>query len=510
MKKSNLLLSLLMAVTFIAFTSSCEDEEPIIGGEDGIPVADGFYITQDGVEPVSISQLLDENVEDGLDSKDRADFYANYVHLTAGNYVVVNIEAKEITASYGGTSSSVTTEDADQCEALNYTVIAMEADGASFAVAESGLYKVTYDMTSSEIVLVPIKTLNYIGDGTSVGWAGTSNALIAGSFDGAAGTGSWQATEVTLRQGNLKFRYNCTWAIDRPDYSFFTNFGAQNAAPVNGDGTINLATGNDEQSVPISEVGGTFPDEGVYTIDVTWAEGEFTYMLTRTGNAEEINFDPLDYAWGIIGAATQGTSETSGWDGDKKLQYKKEGTTHYWFGIFPLEGGAADNMFKFRNDDGWSKQINTENSNITYLTETGVITEGPSDQVWLVADGASGFYYFEISTSDNGETWDITIDEGEFQLIGDGSPVGNWDAANGQAMTYNDDLASATGSGAFTTAGWKFIVNNSFNYNLGGALDGATALEYNNSVAEVSADGTYTVTITTADGGQTYTATAVQ
>ena len=52
MKKSNLLLSLLMAVTVLAFTS-CKEDEPVIGGGDGIPVADGFYITQNGVDPVS-------------------------------------------------------------------------------------------------------------------------------------------------------------------------------------------------------------------------------------------------------------------------------------------------------------------------------------------------------------------------------------------------------------------------------------------------------------------------
>ena len=76
-------------------------------------------------------------------------------------------------------------------------------------------------------------------------------------------------------------------------------------------------------------------------------------------------------------------------------------------------------------------------------------------------------------------------------------------------MTYNDDLASATlATGDYTTDGWKIFVNQSFDYNLGGSLDGTTALEFNNSTFNLDAAGNYSVTISTADGGVTYTATA--
>ena len=118
MKKSNLLLSLLMAVTFIAFTTSCS-EDPVVPPSTGLPVADGFYITKSGVDPVATSKLNAEVVEDdGFSSQSRDGFVASYLYLDAGEYTIVEVVTKAITETLGGTvADSVLTSD---CGAQGY------------------------------------------------------------------------------------------------------------------------------------------------------------------------------------------------------------------------------------------------------------------------------------------------------------------------------------------------------------------------------------------------------
>jgi len=508
MKKSNLLLSLLMAVTFLAFTTACEDDAVVIppsGGGD-ILVGDGFYITQTDVDPLSTSQLVIEQVEDGLDNLDRVDFYANYVYLTAGNYNIVNVESKAITETYGGSLTTETQEDPDQCETFDYSLVASTLDGAAFAVAADGLYKVTYDVQSNEITLIPITTVGLIGDGTTVGWAGSSNLVMTGGLTGEVG--AWTLSDVTLRSGSLKMRFNCTWAVDRPDYSFFTNFGGNSDAPMTGN-FANLGVGNATGgSIPINGVDGTYPNEGVFTVNVAWTVADgFSLELLRTGDAVVITFDPADYAWGIIGDATQGTVDTDGWNADKKLTHTEDGTTHIWRGVFPLEAGST--QFKFRTDDTWGTKITPGSQGvvmgtITDNTEAGSISEdipASGDGAWLV-DANPGFYYFEIKTADFGETWDMVIDEAVWGAVGAATP-GGWDLSTD--LVYADDLSSASASVDFIDGEWKFRHNNNWDFPLGGSLD---ALEFNaaNFVHSGGA-ATKTVTIMTVDGGEIWTAT---
>ena len=75
-------------------------------------------------------------------------------------------------------------------------------------------------------------------------------------------------------------------------------------------------------------------------------------------------------------------------------------------------------------------------------------------------------------------------------------------------MTYDDNLMSASANtNLVSTGSFKFRVNASWDFNFGGALE---ALVYNSNNLTVTNSGNYNVTITTADGGETYTATAVE
>ena len=57
MKKSNLLLNLLLAVLLIGGFTACKEDKKI-EEKEGLPVADGFYMTKDGEDPVATAVLI--------------------------------------------------------------------------------------------------------------------------------------------------------------------------------------------------------------------------------------------------------------------------------------------------------------------------------------------------------------------------------------------------------------------------------------------------------------------
>lgn len=508
MKNVFKILSLTVALGALIFTTSCSDDDGggiIIddGGSGGFQVADGLYFASvSGTDTtiVNANILNSAMIEgDGFAPTARDGHFAGYMYLTAGSYFFAEVDEQAVTSVEGGTSTFV---DSVGTAGEAYTYVELEANGAAISLTEEGLYHVVYDNQERDSYVVKVNSWGVIGGAVyksvcvSDGFnADVDLAEVSVSADGS----SWEAMNVILRGGEYKFRYNNTWTIG--SYKSFTNFGGTLAALSPGASNIS----ND--------------DPGLYTISFAMSDdGTPSATVTKTGEAEECSFDAANFAWGIIGAATQGTETTTGWGAEKKLIYVGQvDGVDTWLGIFPMNASAVagESEFKFRTDDTWATKLTSgtqgESVTVTNNTADGSITNNGDvndDGSWFVESLPGGFLYVKISTGDQGGTWDLTFDEGEFQFIGEGSPVGNWDEGNGIALTYNDDLASVSGTGAFTTAGWKVFVNQSFAYNLGGALDGATALEFNNSTFNFDADGTYTVTITTADGGVTYTATA--
>ncbi|WP_425392115.1 hypothetical protein [Ekhidna sp.] len=522
MKNALKSLSLLMVLGGLIFISSCSDDDggiDIGGGDEGsFTVADGLYIAgvaNGDTTAVSGNKLNATMVEDdGFATKERSGHFSAYAYLEAGSYIFIDVADQQATDVYGGATSTYNDDEADNTDDYNgaYTVVDLSGDASTFSVSETGVYNVIFDAQTDEALLVKIDSWGVIG-GAVFSDACTSDGFNADvDLDAAVSTSAegstYEGEGIILKDAEFKFRYNDSWKIDRrTDKSSFddangyvalTNLGGTPDALVEGGSNIGLSDNSIEN--------------GIYDITVSIDDSGVVEMsLEKTGDAPECAFDPENYTWGIIGSGTQGTEATAGWEDDKDLIYTgQSGTTHTWRGVFPIAGGTADNEFKFRTDETWATKL-IPNA-IEYTDNSGNITDNADsngDGSWFVADGASGFYYIVITTDDNGDTWNLTIDDAEFQVIGEGSPVGNWDAGNGIAMTYNDDLASATlASGAYTTAGWKIFVNQSFDYNLGGSLDGTTALEFNNSTFNMSDAGDYSVTISTSDGGVTYNASA--
>ncbi|MEP1033836.1 hypothetical protein [Ekhidna sp.] len=501
MKNALKSLSFFMVLGTLIFISSCgsDDGGGIIiddGGGGSFTVADGFYIAGVTASDTTIANafvLGAATVEgEGFAATARDDHRAGYMYLEAGSYIFAEIDEQEIVSIEGGVSSVV---DSTGTWAEAYTFIDVVANGAAFSITEDGVYHVIYDGQTDEAFIVRITSWGIIGGAVyeSVCVSNGFNADIDLDVVSESATGStWSATGIIVRDDQFKFRYNNNWTIG--EYKSFTNLGESLSVLVPGGANIQNT------------------EDGIYDVTLAMdANGVFSATLTKTGDSDQCTFDADNFPWGIIGSGTQGTMTTTGWGDDKDLVYVGQVSgADTWLGVFPIAGGTTDNEFKFRTDDTWASKLIPNST--TYTDDTGNITDNADsngDGSWFLADGASGLIYVKITTSDQGGTWNIDFSDAEFQVIGEGSPVGNWDAGNGIAMTYNDDLASATlANGAYTTAGWKIFVNQSFDYNLGGSLDGSTALEFNNSTFVLGAADNYSVTISTADGGVTYTATA--
>lgn len=408
---------MMLAMGTVLFLSSCGgDSDPVIDTGDGtILVADGLYIAQVDVDPVSAGVLNVENVEVGFDSEARENYFANYVYLTAGNYNIVNVIDKEITETFGGTATAETFEN-ENCEVFNYTLVASTIDGSAFSVAANGLYKVTFDKSTNEIILGNVSKAGLIGDATSIGWSASQTVDLAGSV--TATSGSWTASDITLRKGAFKLRMNCNWKIDRRidtdldggvddagndnGYILFTNFGADATAPVSGT-SVNLVPGNDGANIAVDAVGGVFPDEAVYTVTVTWTPDDgFAMELNRTGEAVVIDFNPSEHQWALVGEATTlgawpSNNDCGAADQDVDMNYEGEsGGTHTWL----ITTDLSVSSFKFRTNDCWDN-----NKGFNDITNSGDLGELSADGDGNYAVAVAGNYTITLTTSDGGDSY---------------------------------------------------------------------------------------------------------
>ncbi|NBW34990.1 MAG: SusF/SusE family outer membrane protein [Cytophagia bacterium] len=394
-KTTKLLLSFMVLAMAVAFTA-CDDETNI-GGGDGIPVGDGFYITLAGQDPTISSQLMAEKVEaDGFGSQVREGFFSSYVFLTAGSYNIVSIIDQKLNKTYGGTIASVGTTGSD-CELHSYLLIEeFVENGAAFNVPASGLYKVGFDNLTKEILLYKIEKAQVIGAASPAGWSSNANQdmVISGT---ASGTGvKFEKAGIEMRPGEYKIRFNCRWSIDRRidpaagfaatnGYVTFTNFGGTFAALAPGGSNFSISEGGD----------------GIYTITAQWTpENGFVLSATKTQTLEPIQFDPTQYAWGIIGAAT-----STGWDSDTDLNYEgKAGNTYTWRGTFTLTAGE----FKFRTNNAWTFAPDANSGKWTLTGPDAALVNATASNFSVAAGGS---FQFTITTNNDGDTWTLNVDK---------------------------------------------------------------------------------------------------
>ena len=192
MKKSNLLLNLLMMILLVGGFTACKEDDPVLEEEEGLPVADGFYMAKVGEDPVATAQLKVAMVDaPEFSAMSREGFYQSYVYLTAGSYNVVEVVDKQLGDVFGGTVESITevpSVDNEECETTEYSLIEATLNGAAFSIPSDGLYVVAYDVTESEIVFDEIVSVGIIGGATPGGWGEDTPMTATITEDGISAT----------------------------------------------------------------------------------------------------------------------------------------------------------------------------------------------------------------------------------------------------------------------------------------------------------------------------------
>jgi hypothetical protein len=415
MRTTKLFISALALGTAVLF-SACDDDEANIGGGGSVPVADGFYIAKVGVTPTTSDGLKAEKVEtDGFGTKDRTGFFANYVYLTAGNYNIVNVIDQEIAQTYGGTLATAGTSGSD-CELNSYSLIEEYAlNGAAFAVANAGLYKVAVDVTTKEIWMVKIDKAHIIGGATDFGWSQNNAGEMTVVGTPTADAVTYRKTGIVLKKGDWKFRFNCRWSVDRRidpgagfadnnGYVAFTNFGGTIAygtgADANKANSTQLLPGGSNISIP-------FAKDGTYTVTAAWTKADgFKLSLENTAPiaAKPVN----DYAWGIIGSAT--TGDDSGWGQDINLPLLSGSTATSATYEIAAQNLTEGKEFKIRANDAWSIVLKPGIDILGTVTgDTGFESTGGGDPNWKVKVGGGGSYKVTVATTNGGEKWNITF-----------------------------------------------------------------------------------------------------
>ncbi len=485
MKQLVKLMSLLTAMLAVTFLISCGDDDddtpaPDPGGSD---VPNGVYIVgaSTAAEPSAEFRLVAGRIDQFPDAVNRSGLTEGYMYIADGSFNIVKVQDGE-TTTFGG---SVTQQAMPGNGDFNMGVGTLEEDGAAITPFESGLHHISVDEISNTFYIVPVKEWQVIGDATPGGW-GTGTPIALKSS--APGEVVFEGTQITMRGGEFKVRYNGSWGMDFSgtvdNLNMFTNFGGTPSSLVAGG-----------PNMPFADA-----DEGNYTITITYTPGagnSLSLSLTRTGDAEEVTFDPADWPWGIIGAATE-----TGWDADTDVPYFD--WSGNWVGGFYL---TADE-FKFRTDENWTYELNPGN---TDLTSAASITEAGGN----FANDTPGLYFVMINTSDEGSSWDLIIDNYTPEIIGGATATG-WDAGtplvfdgedNGTLTWSLADVALTEDNFAFRVNGqWEIKIGFGANTTIAGA-NASVLTDGGDANFAVGTAGTYQISLSTSDNGQTFTLT---
>lgn len=417
-------LTVALALIF-AISCNSNDVDDVIDDiiNEGPSLDDGYYIIGSAVsaDTTDANKLVAAKVSaPDFGSQDRSGFYETFVYMGAGSFNFIKVDGDNIT-SFG----AAPVEGTGGTPAI--TIYQGEySDNTSGTSPVSGkLVHVSLDEKTGQYILVPIDYYEVIGDATEGGW-GTGQELAQKSA--SASKVEFEATNVVLRAGSFKIRYNSVWNIDLDAddcdekesacLNFFTNFG----------GTV------DEM-----EAGGSnfsFSGEGAYTVNLTYTPGEGNSMalkLTRTGDVEPLPTYPETIY--IIGAGT-----TYDWPSANPNE-KTEAVMHtvpdadglYWK-ILSLKASSG---FKLAGA-GWANP-NLGFAEITEFDSEGVTASNVEGNLTVANDG---IYMVVLDMRD--DKVKLSIKEAAVYGIGDAFPTDPAWSAGAEANKFTLNFAEGT------------------------------------------------------------------
>ena len=89
----------------------------------------------------------------------------------------------------------------------------LDQDGANIAIAKAGNYLITFDIENNKYSVTPIDVWGLVGSATKNGWDGPDDKF---SIDFSK-EGVWVLNNVTLKDGEIKFRANDDWGLNYGD-----------------------------------------------------------------------------------------------------------------------------------------------------------------------------------------------------------------------------------------------------------------------------------------------------
>ncbi len=433
MKNVNRILSMLLGVALIFGATSCKKDEPNIGGGGGdIPVADGFYLAKKGENPDANAQLVAAKVDaPSFSAMDREGFVQGYMYLTAGDYSLVEIKDKSVLNTFGGTQSTVSGSDVrnPECDAntSSYELVAAKLDGDAFKIAKDGLYVVGYDATLEEIIFDEIESVGIIGAATPGGWSADTPLTGSVTADG----GEWKVEGVTIDVGEMKFRFNCRWAIDRRidpgkdfandnGYSMFTNYGGS---------FDNLQPGNEGPNINVTEY-------AVYTVTFSWVPGTgVSATLTKTGEATPKPDYPSELY--MVGGSIGGWD----WNANGVQLIPVHSNPHLFWRIVWIDPALADPGIKFAPVLDWNGDFGK-----TGDATNGVFAKGTEN---VPPPATAGYYMVVVNLEKDAETIEVNPPT----IYGIGDAFGSWDAEVAANLFTVDNANKVVNSPAFTADG---------------------------------------------------------
>ena len=109
------------------------------------------------------------------------------------------------------------------------------ADAANITMTEeAGYYKVDVDLSAKTYTLIPITTIGIIGSASPNGWDSDVDMTYVPYNAETKELGYWEAKDITLASGEIKFRANDDWAI---------NWGGDTNALTQGGDNISVEAG---------------------------------------------------------------------------------------------------------------------------------------------------------------------------------------------------------------------------------------------------------------------------
>lgn len=312
-------------------------------------------------------------------------------------------------------------------------------NGPNIPIPAAGKYLVHFDKLTGAYSfeeVIEFTTIGIIGSATAGGWD-TDTDLTKDSGN----PNLWKAN-VTLTDGEAKFRANDAWAISWGDTLFPSGIGILNGP-----------------NIPVTA-------------------GE--YLVTFNTESLEYNFLPVVIysTVGIIGDATPG-----GWDNDTDMEQDPSDPSLWKVRLVLMDGEA-----KFRAENDWAVNWGAGDFPSGVATQDGANIPIPAGEYKITFNSVTGEYNFEL-----------LVIFGTVGLVGTATPLASWDTDVDMTKDAVDESFWYINSIDMQTGEAKFRAEDAWTVNWGLAQWPSGVGTQDGPNIPVTA-GTYRVTLNSASG----------